>query len=230
MAELTGKAVSELPAASYVGNADLLAISQNGASKKATKQTLLSEINNALAYNTVTDWNNLYPLDATKPTRVYGVSTGGTAANAPIAGDNITWYGYAEGYPTYYTQHVTSQYADTRSNRSREFIRTYMDQIGWTAWRETTYQVTFTPAQVSIASIAGGGYGESYVDILIPAYSVFVGAVGQYTNVALPIVGVYQGSGAASGYVRVYAGVRNTLSTAQTGVTANILAIFRTAG
>ena len=44
MAELTGKAISELPAATTIGNSDLLAISQNGASKKITPPVLLSVV------------------------------------------------------------------------------------------------------------------------------------------------------------------------------------------
>ena len=41
MATLTGKAVSELPAATAANDADLFAISQSGASKKITKSALL---------------------------------------------------------------------------------------------------------------------------------------------------------------------------------------------
>lgn len=44
MAELTGKAISELPAATTIGNSDLLALSQNGASKKITPPVLLSRV------------------------------------------------------------------------------------------------------------------------------------------------------------------------------------------
>lgn len=42
MAELTGKAISELPAATTINDTDLLALSQNGASKKITPPVLLS--------------------------------------------------------------------------------------------------------------------------------------------------------------------------------------------
>lgn len=45
MAELTGKAVSELPEATNVQNSDLLAISQNATSKKVTVETLLESNN-----------------------------------------------------------------------------------------------------------------------------------------------------------------------------------------
>lgn len=58
MAELTGKAVSELPEATKVNDADLLAISQYGSSKKATKQTLLADVTNpqfTLASDSVSD-------------------------------------------------------------------------------------------------------------------------------------------------------------------------------
>ena len=44
MAELTGKAISELPAATTINDTDLLAISQNGASKKITPPVLLSGV------------------------------------------------------------------------------------------------------------------------------------------------------------------------------------------
>ena len=44
MAELTGKAISELPAATSIGDSDLLALSQNGASKKVTPPVLLSGV------------------------------------------------------------------------------------------------------------------------------------------------------------------------------------------
>ena len=44
MAELTGKAISELPAATTINDTDLLAISQNGASKKVTPPVLLSGV------------------------------------------------------------------------------------------------------------------------------------------------------------------------------------------
>lgn len=48
MAELVGKAVSELPEATEINDADLFVLSQNGESKKTTKQTLLSEVTNGL--------------------------------------------------------------------------------------------------------------------------------------------------------------------------------------
>lgn len=44
MAELTGKAISELPAATTINDTDLLVLSQNGASKKITPPVLLSGI------------------------------------------------------------------------------------------------------------------------------------------------------------------------------------------
>lgn len=44
MAELTGKAVSELPAATTIGDSDLLALSQGGASKKITPPILLTGV------------------------------------------------------------------------------------------------------------------------------------------------------------------------------------------
>lgn len=44
MAELTGKAISELPAATTINDTDLLALSQNGASKKITPPVLLSSV------------------------------------------------------------------------------------------------------------------------------------------------------------------------------------------
>lgn len=44
MAELTGKAVSELPAATTIGDSDLLALSQDGASKKITPPILLTGV------------------------------------------------------------------------------------------------------------------------------------------------------------------------------------------
>lgn len=44
MAELTGKAISELPAATTIGDSDLLALSQGGASKKITPSVLLTGV------------------------------------------------------------------------------------------------------------------------------------------------------------------------------------------
>lgn len=44
MAELTGKAVSELPEATNAQNSDLLAISQDATSKKVTVETLLKRV------------------------------------------------------------------------------------------------------------------------------------------------------------------------------------------
>lgn len=49
MAELTGKAISELPAATTINDTDLLAISQNGASKKITPPVLLSEVKDEIS-------------------------------------------------------------------------------------------------------------------------------------------------------------------------------------
>lgn len=49
MAELTGKAISELPAATTIGNSDLLALSQNGASKKITPPVLLSVVESKIS-------------------------------------------------------------------------------------------------------------------------------------------------------------------------------------
>lgn len=44
MAELTGKAISELPEATAVQDADLLALSQDASSKKVSVETLLNHV------------------------------------------------------------------------------------------------------------------------------------------------------------------------------------------
>lgn len=49
MAELTGKAISELPAATTINDTDLLALSQNGASKKITPPVLLSGVESEIS-------------------------------------------------------------------------------------------------------------------------------------------------------------------------------------
>jgi len=49
MAELTGKAISELPAATTIGNSDLIALSQNGESKKITPSVLLSGVESEIS-------------------------------------------------------------------------------------------------------------------------------------------------------------------------------------
>lgn len=49
MAELTGKAISELPAATTINDTDLLAISQNGASKKITPPILMSGVESEIS-------------------------------------------------------------------------------------------------------------------------------------------------------------------------------------
>lgn len=49
MAELTGKAISELPAAPTINDTDLLILSQNGASKKVTPPVLLSGVESEIS-------------------------------------------------------------------------------------------------------------------------------------------------------------------------------------
>lgn len=49
MAELTGKAISELPAATSIGDSDLIAISQNGESKKITPPVLLAGVESEIS-------------------------------------------------------------------------------------------------------------------------------------------------------------------------------------
>lgn len=54
MAELTGKAVSELPAATTAQKADLIAVSQSGASKKMTLETLMNTSLGNVTQGTIT--------------------------------------------------------------------------------------------------------------------------------------------------------------------------------
>ena len=62
MATLTGKAVSELPAASSINDADIFAISQSGSSKKLSWSTLLAPLIQRFAAKT--DLNSYLPLTA----------------------------------------------------------------------------------------------------------------------------------------------------------------------
>ena len=65
MAELTGKAVSELPAATSIADSDLFVISASGASKKATAELMRTWLVRMRLYSTVVTLGFSYPDGAT---------------------------------------------------------------------------------------------------------------------------------------------------------------------
>ena len=86
-------------------------------------------------YTSVSDWNDLKPGASRQI--VHGYSTGGTASNVPVSGDNITYYGYAEGVTTYFTQHIFTMYTGSTVNRNRYWIRQCLNST-FGDWQEVT--------------------------------------------------------------------------------------------
>ena len=108
-------------------------------------QSQITTLNSKFTYEAVSDFNDFAP-SGTSVVRRYGYSTGGSAINAPVLGDNITYRGYSEGVATCYTQHFTIEYANSVNNRGRSFIRTYLGS-SFEPWREITIADTIKAVQ-----------------------------------------------------------------------------------
>ena len=106
----------------------------------------------SLGYETVSDWDAFVPQDSSKATKRQGLSTGGTATGVPFNGDNATFYGTVEGYPNYWTQKLTVQYATTTSNRNRQFVRCCLGNgSSPTAWEELASTANMADIEASVA-------------------------------------------------------------------------------
>lgn len=105
MAELTGKAISELPESTTVNNSALVALSENGASKKMTLATLVGNLlkktgdtmtgvyrfksSNVDKDNAVSVWGNSYPVVVDKDGAYLG-SVRGFTLDTGVSGVQIT--------------------------------------------------------------------------------------------------------------------------------------------
>lgn len=83
----------------------------------------------------VTDFDDFIPDNAVNVHWKYLRTYSGNASNAPISGDNITFYGWVMGAPSYCMQCVYVVYADTAANRGRQFVRCRVNDT-WQNWLE----------------------------------------------------------------------------------------------
>lgn len=141
MAELTGKAISELPSASSAGSADYFALSQNGASKKITAPDILSSnktaMSNAIFVGAVVADLNNAPLGSSG----FNPST----SNIPTSSNS---------YGTVYTINTATWYYQIAIDTNKKmFVRQKINDAAWTAWeRIVTESVLDTVETASVSS------------------------------------------------------------------------------
>lgn len=129
-----GVYIHELAAAGSMAADDCFVVDTGSAEVKLSFADLQSQIMQG-NYTNVTDWDTFKP-GATREI-IHGYSTGGTATGVPISGDNITYYGWAEGVTTYCTQHLYTMYTGTVANRNRYWMRACINGT-WGSWFEVT--------------------------------------------------------------------------------------------
>lgn len=130
----------------------------------------VNALNSQISYKTITDFNEFIPTGTTNK-QIYGNSSGGSASNAPISGDNITYRAEAIGTTTYFTQEALIEYATTVGNRGRKFIRQCLNSE-FTPWMEisersltqtiaTNASKTFTISTYGMFLVKIGGYRDA---------------------------------------------------------------------
>ena len=129
-----------------------------------------STLNSQISYKTISDFNDFIPT-GTSTKHIYGNCTGGSASNAPISGDNITYRAEAIGITSYFTQEALVEYATTAGNRGRKFIRQCLNSE-FTPWVEinersltqtiaTNASKTFTLSTYGMCLVKIGGYRDA---------------------------------------------------------------------
>jgi len=144
MAELTGKAISELPSASSAGSADYFALSQNGASKKITAPDILSSNKTAMSDTifvgtVVADLNNA-PLGSSG----FNPST----SNIPTSSNS---------YGTVYTFNTATWYYQIAIDTNKKmFVRQKINDAAWTAWERIVTESVLNAAETGTITKATG--------------------------------------------------------------------------
>lgn len=147
MAELTGKAVSELPAATTIGDSDLLALSQGGASKKITPPVLLTGVQKTRT-DITTAPSSVDKLMSYLP-GAYRVGISGTQSIFP------TGYGILE------IVHGGGSYGLARFTPASSTNLTWTRL--WNTYSSTWYDTSWKPSVDYPISIANGGTGATSV-------------------------------------------------------------------
>ena len=90
-----------------------------------------NSLNGRLKIEEVSDWHNFVPKTG-YPNRRYGYSSSSSVLNAPLTGNN-TFFGWCEGWSTYYVVHLVVHYANSSQNQCAEYNCYYMNGT-WTNW------------------------------------------------------------------------------------------------
>ena len=101
-----------------------------GAVGNTPVQDQIDELSGQIAITNVTDWHNLKPDGS--PGRKYGYSNSASVSNQPMTGNN-TYFGYAEGWNTYYVVHLIVHYANSSAEIGAEY-NAYYSNGTWTPW------------------------------------------------------------------------------------------------
>lgn len=180
MAELTGKAISELASTSSVGDDDLFAISQSGSSKKISGRSIkaLSFYRNSLIPNR----SNLNSY--TTPGSYYCPSgtDAATLTNAPYTSGNfrLDVYQCGSGESTYFVQAVLTTSGQTLfmrecANGTFGAWRRYLDStdLSQLAYLPGTYSMSTVPAW----GVVTGGTETCSVYIPVPKLLTLINTV-----------------------------------------------------
>lgn len=130
----------------------------------------INTLSSQISYKTISDFNDFIPTGSSTK-HIYGNCTVGSASNAPISGDNITYRAEAIGTTSYFTQEALVEYATTAGNRGRKFIRQCLNSE-FTPWveiieRSLTQTIaasaskTFTINTYGMCLVKIGGYRDA---------------------------------------------------------------------
>lgn len=148
MAELTGKAISELPAATSIGDSDLLTLSQGGASKKITPPVLLTGVQKTRT-DITTAPSSVDELMSYLP-GAYRIAISGSQSIFP------TGYGILE------IVHGGRSYGLARFTPVSSTVYLAWTRL-WNKYNSTWYDTSWKPSVDYPTSIANGGTGATSV-------------------------------------------------------------------
>ena len=91
-----------------------------------------NSINDQIAIHNVSDWHDFVPTTSGIPKRRYGYSSSSSVLNQPLSGNN-TYFGWSEGWSTYYVVHLIVHYSNLSYEIGQEYNAYYQNGT-WTPW------------------------------------------------------------------------------------------------
>ena len=192
--------------------------------------TEVSALNGKFSYETVTNWDDFVPSDSSKATKRQGISVGGTATGSPFSGDNATFYGEVEGYPTYWTQRLTVQYATTAGNRNRQFIRCCLGSGATpTAWEELALSENLTNSRPKYLGESGQlDANGTYQIPNFSSYNSFIIVARRWGGIASVFVTKAQINASVTGAIWLYGVGSDTSKTCLNISTTGLITVSST--